>query len=293
MKKGFVAILLLVFIGNGFASSNNQLKYRIQCATSSDKDLLDELHKIPELAKFTLPSGSRIFFSGGYYDKLEEAQQRLQKVQNVGFKSAFIRVFKHNNMLSKPVGDRYIKDMAIKVAIEQTKKDSAKLTSQISKKETQKIYTRAEVEALKKKALARKIVREKLEKAKEASGAEVNKEIKDTVKVEEKKQEKEDLNNGHVDEPPVYKIFVAKTALKDEEPAITQKLLGEIVYSYTERDNKIYTVGFYGNEAAAIKDLKKFKSITPDAKIIGVYKGKIISLKLANELYAQFNAQKK
>lgn len=294
MKKA-IPVVILIFLGlSVLGSSNNQIKYRIQCATSADKELLSELHKIPELTKFTLPSGSKIFFSGAYFDKYETAEERLKTVHESGFKSAFIRVFKHNSMLSKPVGDRYIAAMKLKVVTAVVKKDTVENTVFIAKPKVKKVYTRAEVDALKKKAAERKekerkeeelalekIRKEKEQKAKEEEAAEAARNKKDEVKDE-----------NVVDEPPVYKILVATTTLKAEEPKLVSKLVGEIVYTYEERSKKMYTVGFYGNEAAAQNDLNKYKKLSRgDAKVIGVFKGRIVSLKLANQLYAQFNNQ--
>lgn len=295
MKKIIPLIVLFVFaLQNAVSAGNQQIKYRIQCATSADKDLMSKLSEVPELKSFTLPSGSKIYFSGGYFNKYLIAKARLEEVKSAGFKSAFIRVFKYNNMLSKPVGDHYIENAKNKLLLEISRaKDTSNLNrAQVKSKPatTRKLYTRAEVEAMKKKAAERKA---KVEESK----------VKEIVKVEEKKEEeiepiaevkqekKEEKKENMVTEPPVYKIMLGKSKSKNDQFEAVSQLNNEIIYTYEVRNEIIYAVGFYGNEAAAKSALAKFKKSAKDAEVIGIYKGRVISLKLANQLYEQFNSQ--
>lgn len=298
MKKfKLIIVLLLAFVTlQVVAAGNNQIKYRIQCATSSEAGVSSLLKEVPELKSFTMPSGMKIYFSGGYFNKIESAVQRLKEVQAIGLKSAFIRVFKYNNMVSKPIGDKYIAEAKQRVVVS-TDKAVEKLTTLASSKPTKtKLYSRKEIDALKKKAEERKA------KAAEEFKKEQDAIAKDTTvtpmeegdveeeqeQVEEEVQEEENM----VSEPPVYKILVGRSSDKKNTFEDIAKVNSEVIYSYNLRNEIVYAVGFYGNEAAAQIALKSFKKTAKNAEIIGVYKGKVISLKLANQLYEQFNAQK-
>ncbi len=277
---------------SSFAAPNQQIKYRIQCATSADKDLMVMLEKVPELMTFTLPTGSKIYFSGGYFNKYQAAEARLEEVRKVGIKSAFIRVFKYSNMLSKPVGDEYLKNAKNKIAIAEAEKKtlaSAPVSNAVKKESAPKMYTREEIEALKKKAAERKVKEEKMAAKKEV--------VKEVVEVEEKPEvivendEKKKEAEYAIDEPPVYKISLGKTKSKNDKFEAVSKLNDEIIYTHESNNEIIYAIGFYGNEAAALKDLAKYRKISNDAEVIGLYKEKVISLKLANQLFEQFNLQ--
>lgn len=282
-------VLLFAFSKSVSAFSNQQIKYRIQCATSADKALLEKLTDVPELKSFTLPSGTKIYFSGGYFNKIQTAQDRLEAVHAVGFKTAFIRVFKYNNMLSKPVGDTYIENAKKKVIIQDAAKKEEKTIAfreKPAEKKTQKVYSRAEVDAMKKKVADRKAKEAatvaKIEKAKLATKKEVVI-LKKEEKIEEKKKAA-----FIVDEPPVYKILLGRVKSKNDPFEAVSKLNNEIVYTYEDRNEIIYAVGFYENEADADKALPNYKKHTSVAEVIGLYKGKVISLKLANQLFEQY-----
>ncbi len=291
--KNLIPLLVLLFAlsKTTIASSNQQIKYRIQCATSADKDLIEKLSDIPELKSFTLPSGNKIFFSGGYFNKIGTAQARLEEVKAVGFKSAFIRVFKYSNMLSKPVGDQYIENAKKKVIIQEESKKTVQTSSVASKATTnssQKIYSRAEVEAMKKKAAERKA---KAEAAKvKTVKAEVVLEKKE-VKTEEVKEsvEKKKKPAFIVDEPPLYKVMLGSVKSRNDPFEAVSKLNNEIVYTYEARNEIIYAVGYFDDEKAAKKALPNYIKHASEAKVIGLYKGKVISLQLANQLYEQYH----
>ena len=283
-------VLLFAFSKTTFASSNQQIKYRIQCATSADKDLIEKLSDIPELKSFTLPSGNKIYFSGGYFNKIGTAQARLEEVKAVGFKSAFIRVFKYSNMLSKPVGDQYIENAKKKIVIQEEVKKTVQANASATKvttKSSQKIYSRAEVEAMKKKAAERKA------KAEAAKVKTVKKEVlieKKEVKVEEKEPvEKKKKPAFIVDEPPVYKVMLGSVKSRNDPFEAVSKLNNEIVYTYEARNEIIYAVGYFDEEEAAQKALPNYIKHASEAKVIGLYKGKVISLQLANQLYEQYH----
>lgn len=299
MKKfKLIILLLLAFVTlQVVAAGNNQIKYRIQCATSTEADVLNLLSNVPDLKSFTMPSGMKIYFSGGYFNKFELAEARLKEVQAVGLKSAFIRVFKYNNMLSKPIGDRYIAEAKQKVTLAKNKITEKPEVSTVVKTNKTKVYSRKEIDDLKQKAADRKqkaldlLAKEKEELATKASVVTKAKEVELAEAKEEEEEVKEEENM--VSEPPIYKILVGRSSDKNSNLESVSQLNSEVVYSYELRNEIIYAVGFYGNEAAAKTALKEFSKTAKNAEIIGVYKGKVVSLKLANQLYEQFNAQKK
>tara|TARA_B110000211_G_C14079019_1_gene553577 strand:+ start:1641 stop:2528 length:888 start_codon:yes stop_codon:yes gene_type:complete len=295
MKNRFFYLLVLVLFTTISNAGSYQLKYRIECAKSNDLDLIKVINKIPELRTFMLPSGSEIYFSGDYFFTFPEADTRLNEIKALGFKDAFIRVFKYQKMLSKPVGNRYItKVIALekRKEIRREKEERASLEfNSKEKKETKrfKAYSKAEVEALKEKSKL-------LKKAKEAKL--VANRIKASKKEKEDKVEKLDeiklSETRVVDEAPVFKILLAKTSKAEKTPDLVQLLTDEVVYSYLEGSKKYYAVGFYETSKHANRRKKTYaKYATQEPEVIGLYKGKIVSLKLAQELYREFKKYSK
>lgn len=261
-----LAFFLILFC-SAKVSSSTQLKYRIQCATSSQKKLLDSLNRIPDLKSFTLPDGSKIFFSGGYFDKYLDAECRLEKVKSLGFKNAFIRVFKHNDMLTKPFSKKYIDDLKARFLARNTEKYDSIVIDFASKEKT-KTYTKTEANTIRNYALL--------------SG-----ENKELALVEKLDTVKENL----ITEPPTFKILVARTKGISDIPDVVSELSNEVIKLFDQKTGTVFALGSYGNLAAAKKDLAKYKKLTSEAEIIGLYKGKVISLNFANQLYKQFQDQ--
>lgn len=292
MKNTIALILLLITVQVSLASGNQQIKYRIQCATSADKFIADKSRKIVELKTFTLPSGSKIYFSGGYFDKYNTAKERLDAVIAAGFDKAFIRVFKYNNMLSKSVGNRYIEIALSKMILDKLNSEDTLGSSKPKPKtvkavSSNKVYSRAEINAIKKKSAERKAKEVAKEKAIE-SAKQIAREKKEAEKamIEEKK-----LPELVITEPPVFKVMLGKSNGVTDQFEAVNKLNSEVIYTYELRNEVIYTVGHYKNSEEANKALPSFKKVAADAKVIGFYRGKIISLKLANQLFAQYNSQ--
>lgn len=271
-----------------------QLKYRIQCATSSDADLIEVINKIPELNKFILPSGGQIYFSGQYFDVFQDAKIRLEEVKSIGFKDAFIRVFKYKRMLSKEAGDVYIEKVELitrkeieRKALEEKEISFAPIKEEAPKKVVKrKTYTREEINEIRAKRAAVK---------KEAEEEIVVKKKEEVEEIETKKEEViEEEEDNVVDEAPIYKILLAKTKVGDKSPEQLKELADEVVYSYQEGNEKYFAVGFYETSHEAKRALGNYAKYTDEEpEIIGLYKGKIVSLKLANELHFEFKRRKK
>jgi len=273
-----------------------QLKYRIECAKSNDKSLIQVISEIPELRTFMLPSGSKIYFSGDYFLTYPEAKTRLEQVQGLGFKDAFIRVFKYQKMLSHPLGKHYIKKV---VALEKRKEVQRKnsetrkkmIVASKIKEAPRKTYTKREIETRKKKREIKKTVIATIEVV----------DKKELIKKEEVKEEvivknKEEVDVlTNVDEAPVYKILLAKTKPNEGAPDLLQLLADEVVYSYREGKVKYFAVGFYKTSTHADRRKDAYrKYATQEPEVIGFYKGRVISLKLAKDLHKEFkkNSQK-
>jgi hypothetical protein len=162
MKNRYFYLIVLVLFTIVSQAGAYQLKYRIECAKSTDLDLIKVINKIPELSTFMLPSGSQIFFSGDYFFTFTEADTRLTEVKALGFKDAFIRVFKYQKMLSKPVGNHYITKvikLEKKKELKREAEDKANLEFASNKKEDKKYYkaySKSEVAAMKKENLLKK-----------------------------------------------------------------------------------------------------------------------------------------
>lgn len=269
MKK---TLQILAFFSILFCSakiaSNTQLKYRIQCATSSEKKLLDSLHRIPDLKSFTLPAGNKIFFSGGYFDKYLDAESRLEKVKSLGFKNAFIRVFKYNIMLTKLVSKKYIDDLKSRFSAHDTEKDDS-IAVDFAFKEKIETYTKTEVNTIRNDSLV----------------------IKGDKKIVEIVEKLDAVKDNLITEPPTFKILVARSKSISDIPDIVLELNNEVIKLFHQETGTVFALGFYGNLAAAKYDLAKYKKLTVEAEIIGLYKGRVISLNLANQLYKKFQDQ--
>jgi hypothetical protein len=74
-----------------------------------------------------------------------------------------------------------------------------------------------------------------------------------------------------------------------ETPDLVQLLTDEVVYSYVEGKVKYYAVGFYETSKHADRRKNAYKKYSiQQPEVIGLYKGKIISLKLAKDLHREF-----
>lgn len=272
-------IILILCFTSLIANGSNQLKYRIQCAISSENGISEKFKKIPELTTFTLPTGSKIYFSGGYFNKLLLAKKRLEIVKSAGFDNAFIRVFKYNSLLSKSVGDSYIKKVNNKI-LSNLERDSLLVGENIDESValvSTKVYSRAEVLKIKKQIAEKN----SLKKKKQETSA---------ILLKKKKVNQQNLSTSTiVTEAPIFKIFIGRQENGVGAFKGFKELKNEIIYSYEGRTETKYAVGFYKNEKEAKKNLSKYKNIIKESEIVGLYKGIIISLKLANELLEQFD----
>jgi hypothetical protein len=290
MNNKFLFLVVLVLLASFSKAGSYQLKYRIECAKSNDLDLIHVINQIPELRTFMLPSGSEIYFSGDYFYTFPDADSRLKEVKALGFKDAFIRVFKYQKMLSEPVSKHYIKKVVAFEKRKSLKREEQKNTSLAvgakEKKEKKyfKAYSKNEVAALKIRNEAIKKKKATLLALKVNKATKLKKDTKTTSKTKEKEE-----NVRVVNEAPVFKILLAKTKKSEETPDLVQLLTDEVVYSYIEGAEKYFTVGSYETSKHANRrriSYKKYSSQEPE--VLGLYKGKIISLKLAQELYIEF-----
>lgn len=289
MTNKLFYVLVFVLFTTVTKAGAYQLKYRIECAKSTDKNLLVVINKIPELRKFMLPTGGQILFSGDYFNSFPEAKIRLNHVISLGFKNAFIRVFKYRRMLSRQAGDKYIEkveELLLKDVVVSNDSTVTKEVNFVAAKKERKVvgrktYTKKEIEELRARRKKKEEVKKKVEKV----VVKKKTEEKEVVKKEEEVIEDESI----VDEAPIFKIKLAKTKRDQATPSQVQELNDEVVYSYNEGKSKVYAVGFYETAEAANKKLnyyQKYSAKKPE--IIGLYKGRIVSLKLAKELHAEF-----
>ena len=90
---------------------------------------------------------------------------------------------------------------------------------------------------------------------------------------------KEEFNE--ITEVPIFKIYLGSD-MKKGRPKPLIDALPEIVYIYEERTSNIYTVGYFDSPEEATLELEKYsKKGFDQAKVIGIYKGMIVSKKIA------------
>lgn len=264
MKKGLFLVLLfsVVFI---FKTTASEYKFRVQCFTSGDKGVLELFNAIPEITFFTFPSGSKIYFSGGYFENYTDAKNRLDVVKSKGVLNAFIRVFKGDKFLTESLSNKYL-PIAIKQSIE---------NESFNRRRTQEKYRmNLLVDSIKEVKLARTLKVVEIEK-------------QDSVIIPNRIKNIEDQ---YVTEAPTYKIQLLTLNKKETTPNQILEF-NEVIYEIINGNEKIFSVGSFSKDSEAQVLLQEIKNKGfLQAKIIGYYKGQVISLDLANQLLEQYLA---
>lgn len=103
----------------------------------------------------------------------------------------------------------------------------------------------------------------------------------------EKGTEKIDVDDPRIrssGDLPFFKIYLGSNVKGGDTPESIENL-PEIVYVYDEKKVIIYTVGYYGTSAEAEKEVKRYiQQGFGKAKVVGVYRGIIISNEIAKAI---------
>lgn len=264
MKKGIFLVLLLstIFV---VKTSASEYKFRVQCFTSGDEGVLELFNAIPEITFFTFPSGSKIYFSGGYFENYTDAKNRLDVVKSKGVNDAFIRVFKGDKFLTEELNRKYL-PIAIKQSIE---------NESFNRRRTEEKYRmHFLVDSIKEVKLAKALKVVEIEKEDSVI-------IPNLIK---------NIEDQYVTEAPTYKIQLLSANKKETTPNQVLEF-NEVIYEIINGNEKIFSVGSFSKESEAQVSLQEIKNKGfSQAKIIGYYKGQVISLDLANQLLNQYLA---
>jgi hypothetical protein len=273
-----------------FVAFSTAFSFRVQCTKKGDPNLLKIFNKIPDRQSYMLPSGTTLYFSGGYFKNLGIAQNRLEVVKNLGIDAAFIRVFKNKAYLSDRVSanmlDKLMKDYKDNLAYDDS---VSKLSPEIIELPKKKTYTREEFAALKRsKRIAKK--------GKEGTGSnELVEKASSREKKESIKNKVEDFgDNFKVQEEPVFKILLSVTN-GDVSLSSDFDLVNDIIYENNVGNKNYFTVGFYKDLEEAKSELSKYKIelSNKDFKVVGMYRGNLISSNLAVQLQGKYLRDKK
>lgn len=277
MKIKVIILLLLLGDFSQVVFASTPIKYRIQCAISSDKTPFRKIQQIPDLQLYILSSGTKLYFSGSFYFELIKADSILKVVKDSGFKSACIRVFKGEVLLSRIEGDNLIKLIKYKdqsnqeVALQMPNIKEMPIINKITI-DSVLIESKKEVKLSKKEPDKNVIVLSELSQP-----------------PERKNGEGAIVNSSMVPDPPIFRIYLANVSVDSLSPDFISELSSEKVFMFNQNNQKYYLIGTYENEEEAFKDLKKYKTISSSAYVVAQYRRRIISVELANELYQRYH----
>lgn len=325
MKK----ILFLLSIILSHLAIATEFKFRVQCATSKEKQFADIIQKIPELSPYMMPNGEKIYFSGKYFNEYTKAEQRLNQVLALGFCNAEIRVFKDNQYLPHVLSAQYL---PVAIAQNNKKEEMNRVEAELMKikatqnQNTNKIVFKPSV--LKennspKNVLTntKSVIESDIEK--NTSTQKNNSIIVNTIVIEDKKVERKieqkenkmiisptkqkfadvgqkintelaevlqiDLKDtasllDFVDELPSFKIQLVKTEKGTKAVELVNNLL-ETVYQYETPQSLILTVGYYKESSLAQPKVMHYViEGYPEAKVVGIFKGYVVTKELAEDL---------
>lgn len=273
-----------------FLAFSTAFSFRVQCTKKGDPNLLKVFNKIPDRQSYMLPSGTTLYFSGGYFKNLGIAQNRLDVVRNLGIDAAFIRVFKNKAYLSDRVSanmlDKLMKEYKDNIAYDDS---VSKVSPEVLELPKKKTYTREEFAALKRsKRIAKK--------GTEGTGS------NELVNKAASREEKENIRNSvedfgenfKVQEEPVFKVLLSVTT-GDVSLSSNFDLVNDIIYENNIGNKNYFTVGFFKDVNEAISELSKYKIEfnNEEFKVVGMYRGNLISKKLASQLQEKYLRDKK
>jgi hypothetical protein len=306
-----------------------EFKFRVQCATSKEKQFTDIIQKIPELSPYMMPNGEKIYFSGKYFNEYSKAEKRLNQVLALGFCNAEIRVFKDNQYLLHVLSAQYL---PVAIAQNNKKEEMNRVEAELMKiKATQNLNTNKIVfkpSVLKENNSAKNVhtnTKSVIESdiKKNTSLQKNNSIIVNTIAIEDKKVERKieqkenkmiisptkqkfsdvgqkintemaevlqiDLKDtssllDFVDELPSFKIQLVKAEKGTKAVELVNNLL-ETVYQYETPQSLILTVGYYKESSLAQPKVMHYViEGYPEAKVVGIFKGYVVSKELAEDL---------
>jgi len=273
-----------------FFAFSSAFSFRVQCTKKGDPNLLKVFNKIPDRQSYTLPSGTKLYFSGGYFKSIGVAQNRLEVVKNLGIDQAFIRVFKNRTYLSDRVSanmlDKLMREYKEDLAYDDSVARAKPEVIELPKKNT---YTKEQFASLKRsKRIATK--------GKEGTGTnELVTKAASREKKEKIKEKVEDFGeNFKVQEEPVFKILLSVTKGGVSLSSVFDTV-NDIIYENNFGNKNYFTVGFFKDVKLAEAALAKYKSEfnTSEFKVVGMYRGNLISKTLSIQLQEKYLRDKK
>jgi hypothetical protein len=280
-----IGLLITLMLFAAISEASNQMKFRVQCASSQQNLSAELLKKLPEIQMYILPTGIKLFFWEGYCSDLKEAENILRKVKEMGFRGAYIRVFNGDVLLSKLEGDPYIASLRKKDEPTVVSNDKIKQSVKDvpTEKESKKRVTKTKVV----------VIEDTSEKSPEKIQPELLEEniiVKEEMPTEPTKSggEAAYVNSTMVPYPPVFRIYLTNVSVDSLIPSVVSQLKHETIYMYKQNGQKYYLVGTYENHHAAFRELQKYKSITSKANVVAEFRDRMISLDLAVDLYDRY-----
>lgn len=282
LKTTLVTVCLVFCSCSVFSSA---FSFRVQCTKKGDPKLLDVFNKIPERQSYMLPSGTTLYFSGGYFKNLGIAQNRLEVVKNLGINQAFIRVFQNRRYMSDRVSAGMLNKLMAEYEENMRIADSASQAEfEIIELPPKKTYSKEEFASLR---------RSKRISKKGEGGTGSNELVTKAEKREEQENIKSEVDDFgedfKVQEEPVFKILLAVTS--DDVPLSRDfDVVNDIIYENNIGNKNYFTTGFFRAVDKADQELARYKADFDgaDFKVVGMYRGSLISRTLSIQLQKKY-----
>lgn len=273
-------VLLLLLLTTTTTQAFEEYYFRVQCYSNDRVIAQSELEKIPEIEYYIQRTGRKLYFSGGVYVHYSDAKARLEMLLSKGFKEAFIRVF-HRNVLMK--GKNHDRHMPI--AIERSLENEVF----IRRKEREK------AEFVKLDSIRSNLIRERIASNKrnhqDSTSISTNTNKSDSIIDGSTKEEEVVVEVGYSVDEPVYYVLQIAIGLKGEPSPKKLESINEIVYQHQDGNKMIYYIGKSQELNEVVLLQNRMRNTQSGLKIVGFYKGRIISLPLAQELSLVYASQ--
>lgn len=238
IKVRIVILFVLVSIGlfsqEEKIAMNSSIIFKVQVG----KGMLSpaSFENIDELSFFTLPSGSKMYFSGGSYKAYQNAEKEMERVEALGYEAAVLTAFKHGQEL--PMSSREVREL-------------------ISRQKEHEAYVLARAQELK------ELEKSRLEKAKEEALAREQSALRLKKEAERKRrkmslEEFERLSSEHLTEQTVSNNSSGSLASSDKEESKTSIVS---VISKEESENHEENVELINKEDEEVEVVEPISSI--------------------------------
>jgi hypothetical protein len=297
MKNLVFLISLLTVIAE--INGQEELKFGVNL-TSSDDITLYEINSLNEIEhrKYTEPNGLVLYFTKRSFACIELAQQSLDSLKKHGFERGVIRVFINQKLVSEEAGQAVIKQAKLKNCSDSKKGEAVEVSLVDVKKEIERSYNVEQYEEViygKEDYDKAHIPEEQTVLTNEQKAERIK--LMLAIKNKGLQNENDSINSILMYDlkrndlaKPIYRIQILsakKNALSDSIYAQIDSLIGTVKV-FKEKDQKVYTTHVFDSPLEITDELEQILDLGFNAKLVGEYKGVIISEQLTNLIVASY-----